>query len=217
MNVCLKFKVIENVMRETINDVIHATDPTQVLVATPLKAQVSSYLAANRRRKYGVVGNVTLDSLQRSSALYRDIPDDIDKGYILDALFTTSASDMGSFVIVCSTVRMSQLDIGDIVHSDCTYKCTWNSYPVTLMGFSDKNRKFHPTIIAISSRETHSEFTYMLQTWKNVNPSLHFRYLMADASEAVFNAAVTIWPGIIRLMCYAHVYMVRAIRSVRTF
>ena len=30
-------------MRETINDVIHATDPTQVLVATPLKAQVSSY------------------------------------------------------------------------------------------------------------------------------------------------------------------------------
>ena len=56
-------------MRETINDVIHATDPTQVLVATPLKAQVSSYLAANRRRKYGVVGNVTLDSLQRSSAL----------------------------------------------------------------------------------------------------------------------------------------------------
>ena len=62
-------------MRETINDVIHATDPTQVLVATPLKAQVSSYLAANRRRKHGVVGNVTLDSLQRSSALYRDTPD----------------------------------------------------------------------------------------------------------------------------------------------
>ena len=195
-----------------INKIIYATDPTQALIKTPLKAQVSSYLAANRRRQYGDVGNITLDSLQRSSALYRDIPVDIDQGYILDALFTTSASDMGSFVIVCSTVRLSTLDIGDIIHSDCTYKCTWNSYPVTLMGFSDKNRKFHPTIIAISSRETHSEFTYMLQTWKNVNPSLHFRYLMADASQAVFNAAVTIWPGIIRLMCYAHVYMVRTIR-----
>ena len=32
---------------------------------------------------------------------------------------------------------------------------------------------------------------------------------MADASEAVFNAAKTIWPGSVRLMCYAHVYLVR--------
>ena len=62
-------------MWEMINDVIQAIDPTQVLVETPLKAQVSSYLAANSRRKHGVVGNVTLDSLQRSSALYRDTPD----------------------------------------------------------------------------------------------------------------------------------------------
>ena len=108
---------------------------------------------------------------------------------------------------------MSHLDIGDIVHSDCAYKCTWNSYPVTLMGFSDENCKLDPTIIAIAPRETHSGFTDMLQTWKNVNLSLHFRYLIADASEAVFNAAVTIRPGIIRLMCYAHVYMVRATRS----
>ena len=71
---------------------------------------------------------------------------------------------------------MSHLDIGDIVHSDCAYKCTWNSYPVTLMGFSDENCKLDPTIIAIAPRETHSEFTDMLQTWKNVNLSLHFRY-----------------------------------------
>ena len=151
-----------------INEVIYATDPTQALIKTPLKAQVGSYLAAYLRRKYDDVGIITLDSLQRSAALYRDIPVDIDKGYILDALYTTSASDMGSFVIVCSTVTLSTLEIGDIVHSDCTQKCAWNSYPVTLVGFSDKNRKFHPTIIAILSRETHSEFTYMLQTWKNV-------------------------------------------------
>ena len=187
---------------------IFDTDSTVELVKAPKKGQISSYLASNRRRKYGAVGTVTLDSLQTFSARYRAIPDDIDEGYILDALFSTSASDMGSFVIVCSTVRLSRLDIGDIVHSDCTYKCTWNNYPVTLMGFSDKNRVFHPTIIAISSRETHNEFKYMLQTWSNINPALNFRYLMADASEAVFNAAKTIWPNIIRLMCYAHVYMV---------
>ena len=125
---------------------------------------------------------------------------------------------MGEFVIVFSTIRLSRLEIGDIVHSDCTYKCTWNNYPVTMMGFSDKNRKFHPTIIAVSSRETHTEFEFMLRTWKGVNASLNFRYLMADAAEAVFNAAKTIWPDIVRLMCYAHVYMVRTIvRAPCTF
>lgn len=125
---------------------IFATDSTVELVKAPKKGQISSYLASNRRRKYGAVGTVTLDSLQTFSARYRAIPDDIDEGYILDALFSTSASDMGSFVIVCSTVRLSRLDIGDIVHSDCTYKCTWNNYPVTLMGFSDKNRVSIPQL-----------------------------------------------------------------------
>lgn len=114
-----------------------------------------------------------------------------------------------------STVRLSQFAIGDIVHSDCTYKCTWNGYPVTMIGFSDKDRKFHPIILAVSSRETNAEFKFMFQTWKDVNPSLNFRYLMADASEAVAIAARTIWPEIIRLMCYAHVYMVRT--SVRAY
>ena len=34
------------------------------------------------------------------------------------------------------------------------------------------------------------------------------RFLMADASEAVFNGAKPISPFLTRLMCYAHVYLV---------
>lgn len=114
-----------------------------------------------------------------------------------------------------STVRLSLFAIGDIVHSDCIYKCTWNGYPVTMIGFSDKDRTFRPIFLAVSSRETNVEYRFMFQTWKNVNPSLNSRYLMADASEAVAIAARTIWPGMIRLMCYAHVYMVHT--SVRAY
>ena len=54
-------------------------------------------------------------------------------------------------------------------------------------------------------------FRFMLQTWKDVNPNLDLKFLMADASEAVFNAAKTIWPGLVRLMCYAHVFLVRTL------
>jgi hypothetical protein len=84
-----------------------------------------------------------------------------------------------------------------------------------MIGFSDKDQTFHPIIIAVSSQETIVEFKFIFETWMGVNPSLNFRYLMADASEAVANAARTIWPEIVRLMCYAHVYMVRT--SVRAF
>jgi hypothetical protein len=34
---------------------------------------------------------------------------------------------------------------------------------------------------------------------------------MADASEAVFNSGKTIWPGFVRLKCYAHVFLVRTL------
>ena len=195
--------------------IIEFTDPFAVVVPTPLRSQVASYFAANRRRQFGAVGNVTLHSLEQFCTQYSAVPNCIDEGYIIGSTFAVSPSDTGTFVIVFSTVRLSRLAIGDIVHSDCTYKCTWNGYPVTMIGFSDKDQIFHPILIAVSSQETIVEFKFIFETWMEVNPSLNFRYLMADASEAVANAARTIWPEIVRLMCYAHVYMVRT--SVRAF
>jgi hypothetical protein len=70
-----------------------------------LTGQISSYFAANRRRKFGSVGKVSLGALQVSLAQYRDIPSEIDEGYVLDAQFDVSTNDEGSFTIVWSTVR----------------------------------------------------------------------------------------------------------------
>jgi hypothetical protein len=75
---------------------------------------------------------------------------------------------------------MSATDIGDVIHCHCTYKCNWNGYPAAMMGNSDKNRRFHPVILAVSTHE----FCFMFDAWKNANPHLNPRFLMADASEA---------------------------------
>ena len=179
------------------------------MLQIPKLGQISNFSAAEKRRKFGAVSGVTLNSLQQSVSEFQEVPDDIDEGYVLGASFSVSTSDEGEFAIVWSTVRLPEYDIGDVVHSDCTYRCTWNNYPVTIMGFSDKNRTFHPIIVAVSFRETKREFHFIFRTWKDKNSSLSFKYLMADATEAVYNAALYVWPGIIRLMCYAHVYMVR--------
>lgn len=183
-------------------------DPLAETVPVPHRKQISSYLAAEKARIFGRLADITLQSLRDATAPYRRVPISLDEGYVLDASFDSSDPESGKFCIVWSTKRMSLADIGDIVHSDCTYKCAWNGYPITMLGFSDKERKFHPVVLAVSTHETHVEFAFILQSWKSVNPNFNPRYLMADASEAVFNGAKTVWPNIIRLMCYAHVFRV---------
>ena len=110
-------------------------------VKHPKSLQITNYLAAKKPREHGPVGRVTLSSLQVAAAIMQILPEDIGEGYVLDSTYDLVDS---SFVIVLSTIRMSTHDVGGIIYSDATYKCTWNNFPVIMMGYSDKNRRFHP-------------------------------------------------------------------------
>jgi MULE transposase domain len=169
---------------------------------------VTNYLAYRKRKLYGRVGNITLENLRAACEPYLETPENMDQAYVIG--FDTDITDpeQGKFCIVWSTRRLSTNPTGEVLHSDCTYKITWNSFPVTIMGYTDKNRRFHPTILAISTNETADEFKFMLSAWLSVNPALTFKFIMADGAEAVANAARFHWPNIGRLMCFAHVFMV---------
>jgi MULE transposase domain len=183
-------------------------------VEHPKSAQISSYLATNKRREFGSVGNVTLHSLQNAATMLQVLPENIDEGYVLGATFDPEDK---SFVIVLSTIRMSTHNVGSIIYSDATYKCTWNNFPVIMMGCSDKNRRFHPIIVAISSHETHKQFRFVFETWKAVNPDItDVRYLMSDAAEASFNGGKIVIPNAKRVMCYPHFYRVRPLVILNT-
>ena len=106
-------------------------------------SQITNYLSSQRQKMYGAVGKVSIKSLKESAAKFSEVPEDIDEGCVLGKAFKTPPSGVVSFVIVLSIMRLSTFPVGDAVHSDCTYKCTWNGYPVTIMGIFDKNRTFH--------------------------------------------------------------------------
>jgi hypothetical protein len=38
-------------------------------------------------------------------------------------------------------------------------------------------------------------------------PDLQPRFSLSDGADAIFNAASSVWPGIVRVMCYSHVHM----------
>lgn len=174
------------------------------VIVHPKSNQISNYLAANKRREFLSVGKITMYSLQSAAGMMQVIPDNIDEGYVLGSSFDLNER---SFVIVLSTVRMSTHDVGGIIYADATYKCTWNNFPVIMMGYSDKNRRFHPIIVAISSHETFREFRFIFDTWNKVNP-MDIKYLLSDAAEASFNGGNMIHPKAKRLMCYPHFYRV---------
>jgi hypothetical protein len=170
-------------------------------VEHPKSAQISSYLASNKRREFGPVGNVTLHSLQNAASTMQVLPEKIDEGYVLDSNFDPEDD---SFIIVLSTIRMSTHDVGSIIYSDATNKCFWSNFPVIMMGFSDKNRRF----VAITSHETHKQFHFIFETWKKVNPNMDMRYLISDATEASYNGGKIVIPNATRVMCYPHMYWV---------
>ena len=134
------------------------TDPTSVPVKIPPAKQISNFLAADRRRRFGAVDNVTIESLRVATEKFQDLLEDIGDGYVIDATFNDAE---GAFVIVRTTRRLFEHDGGCVLHCDCTYKCMWNRLLVTIMGFSDKDRTFHPIIVGLSTRETSADFVFM--------------------------------------------------------
>ncbi len=63
------------------------------------------------------------------------------------------------------------------VHTDATYKCLWQGYPVLIVGTSDKDNKFHPICLAVCSNETAEDFMYTFKTMKlDLNPSPVFSW-----------------------------------------
>jgi hypothetical protein len=52
-------------------------------VEHPKSAQISSYLASNKRIEFGPVGNVSLHSLQNAASMMQVFPENIDEGYVL--------------------------------------------------------------------------------------------------------------------------------------
>ena len=133
----------------------------------------------------------------------------MDEAYVFCKKFNYDNKEKGEFCFTITTRRLLDLKVNDSLHCDVTHKLVWNGFPVTVIARTDKNRRTHLVMIGVSTSEAEEDSYFMLASWKNVDKDLFFSYIMADAAEAMVNAAKRLWPHIKRLMCYAHVYMVK--------
>ena len=182
-------------------------------IPVPEINQVRSVLAGLKRKERGPTGGILLHELEEECERHSIDPDGIDVPYIVGSHFDYSDPNSGKFCIAISTKRLIRHPGNQCVHVDTTYKITWHGFPGTVIGFSDKNRKFHILMFCVSTTEKYADFNLMFGFLKEANPNITFDFIMADAAEACVNAAKFYWPLIIRLMCYAHVYMVSIIHA----
>lgn len=97
----------------------------------------------------------------------------------------------------------------EILHAD-TDKLIWQGFPVLIVGTTDKNRKFHPICLTVSTNECKADFKTMFQGLKNNILSIFSlaydpKILVCDAAKSIQNAFTEVF-GIqtIVKMCWAH-------------
>lgn len=97
-----------------------------------------------------------------------------------------------------------------VLHADATYKLIWQGFPVLIAGTTDKNGKFYPVCLAVSTTETTEDFEMLFSGLKNsvlsiYGHSLQPSVLVCDAAKAIQNAFTNVFGSetIIR-MCWAH-------------
>ncbi|ETP31919.1 hypothetical protein F442_19270 [Phytophthora nicotianae P10297] len=100
-----------------------------------------------------------------------------------------------------------------ILHVDATFKLNQVSYPVLVLGMSDKRRRFHLTAMVIVSQIVEDMYTKAFAALKRVytavtGKQLMVYYVMGDAYDAQYNAiGNTVGEGqpFVYLMCFFHV------------
>lgn len=112
------------------------------------------------------------------------------------------------FIITFTTPKLMQkLQNQKFLQVDATFKTTWMGFPLLVAGFSDANRKFYPTMLAIVSREYTSAYEKMFEEIKHFEENEYIpEYVMADGAASITHALNSVF-GIqsMRLMCYFHV------------
>ena len=120
-------------------------------------------------------------------------------------------ASLGRVCVVLSTKALQKVaKQSKVVHTDATYKLTWQGFPAIVAGVSDTDRQVTQVAFAVSSGETKDDYEVVLRAMKEgiqavSGEAFEPRVVVADAAEAITLAAEAVFPGVIRRVCWFHV------------
>lgn len=208
---------IEAAIRELFN---HNVKPKAILYnlvlkghQPPSKARLTTLLTKLRKEKYGEE-KLNFGTLQKWLIESSNVPDDECEPFIVnyDVHIDEADDSKNEFRFFISSKLLLQNGIrSNNTHSDATYKLMWQGFPVLIIGFSDRNRKFHPTGISVSTNERTADFKFLFSTIKNAIAEIfgeQFKpnILICDAADSIKNGFKQVFGDTLKIvMCWAHV------------
>ena len=82
----------------------------------------------------------------------------------------------------------------------------WQGFPVLVIGSSDRDKKFHPLGMAVTTSEAEEDFEFIFKALQGIRGDAYKPdVLIADCCDAISNASVQVFGEIIRVHCWAHV------------
>lgn len=165
----------------------------------------------NKRRKaQEETTRFTVADLKKLLDEHVEIPEDDLTAYVLDSRVDDDGKEL-QFNFVVSSKKLLQNNISSrVCNADSTYKLIWQGFPVQVTGFTDGNKKFHPSAISVSSTENQADYAFVFNALKvgtisALNGEWHPDIIMCDAAKAISNGFREVFGHhILELMCWFH-------------
>lgn len=175
--------------------------------------QIRGAIASYKLKKYGS-SRETMAGVEAFAQENMTVPDDEHKPYIIG--FEKSADDDDDvwFRFAVSTKRLlKSAVVAKNFHVDSTYKIIIQNFPVSVIGCSDMNRRFHPLAIMVSTNEKWEDYSFLFKAVAHAiqivwNVELQPNFLIADAAPAISKGFKHAFPNCNDsniIMCWYHV------------
>lgn len=142
----------------------HLSEMTHINL--PKLSQLRNYLSDRRRAVYGQP-SISLGELEAWILSLKTLPQDPHKVFVIANEIDASDEMKPAFRFAIPTKHLIGIakDVS-VVHADATYKIIWQGFPALVCGTSDKNRKFHPLCLGVTTNEQKEDFKVMFEGLK---------------------------------------------------
>ncbi|XP_043197811.1 uncharacterized protein LOC122368178 isoform X2 [Amphibalanus amphitrite] len=176
-------------------------------ISTANKTQIDNFLKRKREKEHGPP-SVTYHDISEWCEQRSAPPSDEHEVYVVKHLVDAA---LGRVCVVMSTKALQRVATGaKVVHTDATYKLTWQGFPAIVASVSDADRHVTPVAFAVSSGETKDDYEMVLRAMKQAIEAVSGepfepRVIVADAAEAITLAVEAVFPRALRRVCWFHV------------
>lgn len=178
-------------------------------IVLPTFEQLKTLIAKIRKRIFGPV-TISMNELAELLKAHNAIPDDSHEPFVLceEVNIDCDVPYFRFFITTKHLLRTAMLR--NFSHSDTTYKCIWQGFPVFMVGTTDWDKSYHPYGLSVCSREETDDFKFLFQGIKSgvqniFKSEMKQETVVCDAAYAIINAFKDVFGNDVTVvMCWFH-------------